>query len=52
MRKKWVTHMTPSEIATASKTTRHVRCCVQDSKVHLRYQHQVAHPAPPVPSFD
>ena len=41
VRKKWVTHMRPAEIASASKTTRTVRCLVKDSKVCLRYSHQV-----------
>jgi hypothetical protein len=41
VRKKWVTHMRPAEIASASKTTRTVRCLVKDSNVCLRYSHQV-----------
>lgn len=41
VKKKWATHMRPAEIAAAAKTTRTVRCVVKDSKVCLRYSHQV-----------
>ena len=41
MRKKWVTHLRPAEIAAAAKTTRTVRCIVKDGKVLLQYSHQV-----------
>ena len=41
VRKKWVTHMRPAEIASAAKTTRTVRCIVKDSKMCLQYAHQV-----------
>ncbi len=44
VRKKWVTRMSVAEAVAAAKTTRHVRCCVADGKVHLCYQHQVRGP--------
>ena len=44
MRKKWVTHMRPAEIAAATKTTRTVRCIVKDGKALLQYSHQVNMP--------
>ena len=46
VRKKWVTHMQPAEIASAAKTTRTVRCTVKDSKMCLQYAHQVCCPGP------
>ena len=44
MRKKWVTHLRPAEIAAAAKTTRTVRCVVKDGKALLQYSHQVCMP--------
>ncbi len=40
MRKKWVTRLSAAEAAAAPRTMRHIRCCVQGSRVTLRYHHQ------------
>ena len=44
VRKKWVTHLKPADIAAAAKTTRTVRCVVRESKACLQYSHQVYMP--------
>ena len=46
VRKKWVTHLKPADIAGAAKTTRTVRCVVRESKTCLQYSHQVCIPLP------
>eukprot|EP00884_Botryococcus_braunii_P007336 jgi/Botrbrau1/16603/Bobra.0068s0031.1 len=40
LRKKWVTHMAPAQVVSASKPTRHIRCTLNNGKVCLHYFHQ------------